>query len=111
LFPCAKAAGHIVAASHANHKGNGLDNGHCGENNSHSAGSAGSQLADEKRICGVVNRTDQHTDNGGNRQTGNYLFYRLAGQHLITLFLSNGMVHKKALFCKIVKMEQFFCIA
>ena len=77
-------SGYEVAASHAYHEGQRLDNCHGREDNAYGTRSTGSQLAYEKRIGHVVNRSHQHADDGRNCQFRNDPVDRGVG-HLIVL--------------------------
>lgn len=90
-FPSTDGSGYEVAASHAYHEGQRLDNCHGREDNAYGTRSTGSQLAYEKRIGHVVNRSYQHADDGRNCQFRNDPIDRGVG-HLIVLVVLGSCI-------------------
>ena len=75
----------------------GLDDGHDGEADTHRAGGGGGDHADEKGIGHVVDRGDEHGDDGGHRQLGDEPLHGSRG-HLEIFFLGSLFCHCFAFF-------------
>lgn len=88
-----KGTGHIVAASHSDHKCQCLYNGHGRKDNAYSTGGAGSQLTYKKCVSHVVNRADQHTDNSRRRKLWNDMADGGVCHFVILIMLFFSMTH------------------
>ena len=85
-------------------KAQGLDDGHDGEADTHRAGCGGGDHADEEGIGHVINRRDEHGDDGGHRQTANEPLHGSRG-HLDELFLRSLFCHCIAFFlCSMLQL-------
>ena len=66
----AQKPGDVVPGALAEGEADGLDDGHQRESHAHGGGGAGTDLAHEEGVGHVVERGDEHTDDGGYRQRG-----------------------------------------
>ena len=81
----AQQAGDGVARALAEGEADGLDDGHHGEGHAYGGGGAGTDLPYEVGIGHVVDRGDQHADDGGNGEFGDQAAYRGGSQRVFGL--------------------------
>ena len=92
LFAVARAErlADVRARAHADHKGDGLNDRHGGEDDAHRAGGGGAELADEEGIGHVVNVGDEHGDDRRHGELRDDAAHRVAEEHVVALFGCHG---------------------
>ena len=82
----------IAACAMSEHESEGVDDGHQRKYHAGRAADAGSELADKKGVCHVVDAGHQHADCGGKPQPQNQLVNRCFC-HFVILFLCTVSFH------------------
>ena len=93
LLFCAKQTGNLISRSHADHKGNRLNNRYHRIDNAYGSGSGSTETRHKKSVCHIVHSHHNHRYHGRNGKTRNQRLYRLFHHLFIFFFFRQNFSH------------------